>query len=128
MDPFSLLSPEAMEELFVLHPWFFLLWSAITFCLGVIVGWNAGKRFAGIPTFYDLTKRQRALLSNLRHDKQTVVCDGEVLELERQGLITEHMGFDVLPKSTHTFSLTAKGNRMLNFHPIGRRISARSRR
>lgn len=128
MDPFSLLSPEAMEELFVLHPFFFLIWSAITFCSGVIVGWQVGKRLAGIPTFYDLTKRQRFILANIRNGTDRLYApDGDVIQLKTLGMIADANGYDIQAgNSPHDLILTAKGNRMLNFHPIGRRISARS--
>ena len=121
-DLLDLLSPEAMEDMVLSHPWNFIVWSFFVFALGFFVG----RHKSGIVTFYDLTKRQRAILAGLRR-QGGVECavDAEVIQLVSLGLSAEKHGYDVDFKSKpHPFMLTTDGNRMLNFHPIGRRISA----
>ena len=51
MDPFSLISPEAMEEMYQLHPLQFIVWSALAFFLGFL----AGRRYAHVS---DLAKAE----------------------------------------------------------------------
>ena len=51
MDPFSLISSEAMEEMYQLHPLQFIVWSALAFFLGFL----AGRRYAHVR---DLAKAE----------------------------------------------------------------------
>ena len=45
MDPLSLISPEAIEEMYQLHPMQFIIWSALAFSFGFLVGrWCARAR------------------------------------------------------------------------------------
>ena len=120
MDPLGLLSPEVMESIVVEHPWHFIIWTAIVFFLG----YQLGKRRSGSVTFYGLSKRQRSLLSHIASDSgEKLEIDSDILYLVDHELIAEEHGYDVdarcLPKR---FVITAKGERMLKFHPMWRKV------
>lgn len=125
MDPFSLLSPEVLEDMLIAHPWHFIGWSVLVAYVAFKLGYYHGRHKSGILTYYDLSKRQRSILTSLSDDGTiTLFCDEKVKELVDQGLIADRLGYDVIPESTCTFVLTARGNRMLNHHPILRRLSS----
>jgi len=122
MDPLGLLSPEVMEEIVVNHPWHFLIWSAVVFFLG----YQFGKRKAGFVTFYDLNRHQRSMLAKARDGPVgPVEVSFDVMELLDHGLIAEEHGYYVdMQSNAKRFVATVKGNRMLRYHPIGRRKAA----
>lgn len=129
MDFFSLLSPDALEEMLMSHPWHFVGWSALVLVVGFKAGYRYGRYKSGILTYYDLTKRQRSILASLRDgdsDSSTLRCDGHVRDLVAQGLIACADGYDLDDRAeTYEFILTSKGDRMLNCHPIASMVAKR---
>ena len=97
-----------------------IFWTAVVFFLG----YQLGKRKSGSVTFYGLSKRQRFLLSHIASDSgEKLEIDSDILYLVDHELIAEEHGYDVdarcLPKR---FVITAKGERMLRFYPMGRKV------
>lgn len=129
----SLLNAEWVEYQAMNNTFAFAMWTLEMLLIGAgagfVAGLTRGKRRtdhkADVTKFHDLTRRQRSILATLRKEQAEYVCDADVMGLVSMGLIAESRGYNASPGSTYTFSITAKGNRMMRFHPIGRWTASR---
>lgn len=117
----NLVNPDVLEDMVLKHPLAFIVWTALAFAGGFMIGRYRALKKSDEPAFFKLPEGQRRILFSLEDGPIEYPYSHDVAALKDMGLIAEHQGYDIFPGSTYTFVITSKGVVMLRWHPIARK-------